>query len=55
MSETTGEDDSRTDAEEPLPDAGPQRALAKVREFPTRPGVYLFKDDVGRVIYIGKA
>lgn len=27
----------------------------KVREFPTTPGVYLMKDDRGRVIYIGKA
>jgi excinuclease ABC subunit C len=27
----------------------------KVRAFPTKPGVYLFKDAQGRVIYIGKA
>lgn len=27
----------------------------KVREFPTTPGVYLMKDEQGRVIYIGKA
>ena len=27
----------------------------KVREFPTSPGVYLMKDEQGRVIYIGKA
>jgi excinuclease ABC subunit C len=27
----------------------------KVRTFPTKPGVYLFKDAQGRVIYIGKA
>jgi excinuclease ABC subunit C len=27
----------------------------KVKEFPTGPGVYLMKDDQGRVIYIGKA
>ena len=26
-----------------------------VRQFPTTPGVYLMKDDAGRVIYIGKA
>lgn len=32
-----------------------RRAAAKVREFPTGPGVYLFKDTVGRVIYVGKA
>jgi excinuclease ABC subunit C len=27
----------------------------KVKEFPTTPGVYLMKDDQGRVIYVGKA
>jgi len=27
----------------------------KVRQFPTRPGVYLMKDAQGRVVYIGKA
>ncbi|MSR57352.1 MAG: excinuclease ABC subunit UvrC [Planctomycetaceae bacterium] len=27
----------------------------KVRDFPTTPGVYLMKDDRGRVIYLGKA
>ncbi|MBL9081112.1 MAG: excinuclease ABC subunit UvrC, partial [Planctomycetales bacterium] len=30
-------------------------AAAKVREFPQTPGVYLMKDSVGRVIYVGKA
>ena len=30
-------------------------ALAKVRAFPTTPGVYLMKDAAGRVIYVGKA
>jgi excinuclease ABC subunit C len=30
-------------------------ALAKVRQFPQTPGVYLMKDRAGRVIYIGKA
>jgi excinuclease ABC subunit C len=30
-------------------------AAAKVRQFPTTPGVYLMKDSQGRVIYIGKA
>jgi excinuclease ABC subunit C len=30
-------------------------ALAKVRTFPTTPGVYLMKDRAGRVIYVGKA
>jgi excinuclease ABC subunit C len=45
--------------EEPVPSEvdsfGFRRALAKVREFPTSPGVYLFKDSAGRVIYVGKA
>jgi excinuclease ABC subunit C len=27
----------------------------KVKQFPTGPGVYLMKDDQGRVIYVGKA
>jgi len=31
------------------------QAAAKVREFPTGPGVYLMKDSLGRVIYVGKA
>jgi excinuclease ABC subunit C len=32
------------------------RASAKVRsQFPTTPGVYLFQDHAGRVLYIGKA
>src|SRR5262245_37871858 len=31
------------------------RAAARVREFPTTPGVYLMKDAAGRVIYVGKA
>jgi excinuclease ABC subunit C len=34
---------------------GYRRAAAKVREFPTTPGVYLMKDIAGRVIYVGKA
>ena len=36
-------------------DFGFRRAAAKVREFPRTPGVYLMKDNAGRVIYIGKA
>jgi excinuclease ABC subunit C len=34
---------------------GFQYALAKMRKFPTTPGVYLMKDAAGRVIYVGKA
>jgi len=37
------------------PGSGFRAALAKVREFPHKPGVYLFKDTDGHVIYIGKA
>jgi len=32
-----------------------ERAAAKVRQFPTGPGIYLMKDESGVVIYIGKA
>jgi len=32
-----------------------QSLIEKVRSFPKMPGVYLMKDDRGRVIYIGKA
>ena len=35
--------------------AGYREAAIKVRTFPQTPGVYLMKDSVGRVIYIGKA
>ena len=38
----------------PLPDDN-SLAARKVREFPHTPGVYLMKDAVGRVIYVGKA
>lgn len=34
---------------------GPQRAAARVRQFPHAPGVYLFKNRDGGVIYVGKA
>ena len=34
---------------------GFRRAAEKVRSFPQTPGVYLMKDEAGRVIYIGKA
>jgi excinuclease ABC subunit C len=47
-------------AAEPLPDPaagliGFDAAAAKVRQFPHSPGVYLMKDTLGRVIYVGKA
>jgi excinuclease ABC subunit C len=41
-------------SETPLPDDN-SLAAEKVREFPHAPGVYLMKDAVGRVIYVGKA
>ena len=39
---------SQLDPKEPDP-------REKVRQFPTTPGVYLMKDAVGRVLYVGKA
>jgi len=44
-------------AEEPTPDlaTGPCQAFDKVRAFPHVPGVYLFKDKAGVVVYVGKA
>jgi excinuclease ABC subunit C len=39
----------------PAPAAEPLLLRDKVRTFPTTPGVYLMKDDRGRVIYVGKA
>ena len=43
-----------------IPEKEPQlpgydRAAAKVKDFPTTPGIYLMKDQAGRVIYVGKA
>lgn len=46
------------DAQDADADTGPagiRRAVARVRRFPQKPGVYLFKDYAGRVIYVGKA
>ena len=33
----------------------PQNLKSKVRELPNKPGVYLMRDALGRVIYVGKA
>ncbi len=41
-------------SETPLP-ADNSLAAEKVRSFPRTPGVYLMKDNAGRVIYVGKA
>ena len=41
---------------EPLPEPAASATPAeKAKQFPPSPGVYLMKDDQGRVIYIGKA
>src|SRR5438445_11462356 len=41
----------------PLPPAEPGACspAEKVKQFPASPGVYLMKDDQGRVLYVGKA
>src|SRR5437588_125767 len=39
----------------PAAESAPLPPAEKVKQFPTTPGVYLMKDDQGRVIYIGKA
>ena len=47
-----------TDDIAPTPPPVPEPPLTpreKVRRFPTTPGVYLMKDRLGRVIYVGKA
>jgi excinuclease ABC subunit C len=42
---------------EPIPPAPNENLLPadKVKQFPAGPGVYLMKDDRGRVLYVGKA
>ncbi|MCH7726612.1 MAG: excinuclease ABC subunit UvrC [Planctomycetes bacterium] len=51
-----GTDDSANDkTEQPSKDGEFEFAAAKVKRFPQKPGVYLFKDQAGRVIYVGKA
>ena len=50
------DEDRGEEAASPSPhEFGFRRAAAKVREFPQEPGVYLFKDSAGVVIYVGKA
>jgi excinuclease ABC subunit C len=49
------EDHAHDDSRSSTHDFGFRRAAAKVREFPQEPGVYLFKDSAGVVIYVGKA
>src|SRR5206468_6066070 len=38
-----------------MPDPARQRLIEKARDLPERPGVYLFKDTEGTILYIGKA
>ena len=46
---------SEQQPEEPVDLIGNQSAWDQVRAFPQTPGVYLFKDSSGQVIYVGKA
>lgn len=38
-----------------MPEAGPINLKEKVRNIPHKPGVYLMKDRLGQIIYVGKA
>lgn len=38
-----------------MPDHEPTTLKEKVRRLPERPGVYLMKDRLGRILYVGKA
>ena len=56
---TDGPDDAHPEGPD-MPDQPPTpeqmlQPRFKVRAFPTTPGVYLMKDDKGRVIYVGKS
>ncbi|MCA9189200.1 MAG: excinuclease ABC subunit UvrC [Pirellulaceae bacterium] len=50
-----GDDPLSSDRPEAGAASGFAAAAAKVRSFPQTPGVYLMKDEKGRVIYVGKA
>lgn len=54
MSDAPSKETNQTDPVVDDLDAFKRTAL-KVRNFPQSPGVYLFKDSAGRVIYVGKA
>ena len=53
MQETPTPEDRSQPAEDAL--QAFHAAAKKVRQFPQVPGVYLMKDEAGRVIYVGKA
>jgi len=57
LPEQQGESDSAKPADESAEQSDRPSATAaeSVRQFPQTPGVYLFKDAAGRVIYVGKA
>ena len=38
-----------------MEESTPSSLKEKVRQLPERPGVYLMKDRLGRIIYVGKA
>src|SRR3954453_11645234 len=38
-----------------MSDQAPETLKEKVRKLPDKPGVYLMKDRLGRIIYVGKA
>ncbi len=54
-SDTTAGETSPADTDKPSVARDCSAASEKVRHFPVTPGVYLMKDAVGRVIYVGKA
>src|SRR5258708_12317418 len=37
------------------PEQLPESLHARIRELPDRPGIYIFKDAAGKVLYVGKA
>jgi excinuclease ABC subunit C len=37
------------------PDDAPDALAARIRALPDRPGIYIFKDAAGKVLYVGKA
>jgi len=53
--ESSGESHDKSQADPAAPDPGAPDLREAIRRLPTTPGVYLMKDAVGRVIYVGKA